>query len=107
MGLVERLLTAKANVNAVATSKSGRTASQAAPRKGHLEVFEKLLTTKADVNAVVTYLISGQTAFPGAAANGYLEVVERLLIAKADMNAEAANIYGRTALQTDGIWIGW
>ncbi|KAH8592594.1 hypothetical protein B0O99DRAFT_743497 [Bisporella sp. PMI_857] len=96
--VVERLLTAKADVNAAAANISGRTALQAAAEGGHLEVVERLLTAKADVNAAAANN-SGRTALQAAAKGGHLEVVERLFIAKADVNAAAADNSGRTALQ--------
>ena len=49
--VVERLLAAKADVNAAAAGDNGRTALQAAAGGGHLEVVERLLAAKADVNA--------------------------------------------------------
>ncbi|KAH8586021.1 ankyrin repeat-containing domain protein [Bisporella sp. PMI_857] len=96
--IVERLLIAKANVNAVAAYNSGRTALQAAAGCGHLEVVERLLTAKANINAVAAKN-SGRTALQAAAEGGHLEVVERLLIEKANVNAVAAYNSGRTALQ--------
>jgi ankyrin repeat protein len=95
--VVERLLAAKADVNAQAATYGGRTALQAAAGGGHLEVMERLLAAKADVNARAAAR-GGRTTLQAAAEGGHLEVVERLLTAKADINAPAA-VYGRTALQ--------
>ncbi|MCJ1345587.1 hypothetical protein MMC31_003794, partial [Peltigera leucophlebia] len=95
--LINKLVMAKADVNARAADDSGRTALQAAAEFGHLEVVERLLAAKADVNAEAAK-DSGRTALQAAAENGHLEVVERLLAAKADVNAEAAKDSGRTAL---------
>ena len=44
--VVERLLTAKADVNAEAAIYCGRTALEAATQAKHLEVVERLLTAK-------------------------------------------------------------
>ncbi|KAI9770983.1 MAG: hypothetical protein M1840_002687 [Geoglossum simile] len=126
LDVVERLLAAKADVNAAAGAY-GRTALQVAAEWGHLDVVEKLLLVKADVNAaggdrmalqaaaegghldVVERLLlvkadvnagGDRTALQAAAEGGHLDVVERLLVANADVNAvAAAQYYGRTALQ--------
>ena len=96
--VVERLLAARADVNAAAADDNGRTALQAAAGGGHLDVVERLLAAKADVNAAAAYT-DGRTALQAAAGGGHLDVVERLLAAKADVNAAAADDNGRTALQ--------
>ena len=44
--VVERLLAAKAEVNAEISENFGRTALQAASEQGHLEMVERLLTAK-------------------------------------------------------------
>jgi Ankyrin repeats (3 copies) len=49
--VVERLLAAKADVNAAPARYHGRTALQAAAEGDHLPVVERLLASKADVNA--------------------------------------------------------
>jgi ankyrin repeat protein len=98
LDVVERLLATKANVNAPAADRSGRTALQAAAEGGHLDVVERLLVAKADVNAPAVYF-SGRTALQAAAEGGHLDMVERLLVAKADVNAPAVYVSGRTALQ--------
>jgi ankyrin repeat protein len=64
--VVERLLTAKADVNAAAAGYKGRTALQAAAGGGHLKVVERLLTAKAGVNAAATSQ-NGQTVLQAAA----------------------------------------
>ncbi|MCJ1347169.1 hypothetical protein MMC31_005390 [Peltigera leucophlebia] len=106
--VLERLLMAKAEVNAEARKFSGRTALQGASEQGHLEVVERLLAAGADVNAQATEEASvnaeacedsGRTALQGAAEQGHLEVVERLLAEGAGVNAEASRVSGRTALQ--------
>ncbi|KAJ2987304.1 hypothetical protein NUW58_g4580 [Xylaria curta] len=91
--IVERLLTAGADVNAI--DANGRTALYAAAAKGQLEVIERLFTAKADVNAGAAS-IYGRTALQAAAVNGQLEVVERLLAAKAGVNASTS--FGCTPL---------
>ena len=96
---IERLLAAKADVNAAAYQDNGRTALQAAAEGSHLEIVERLLTAKADVNAAAAAKYNGRTALQAAAEGGHLEIVERLLIANADVNGAAADYSGRTALQ--------
>ena len=97
--VVERLLVAKANVNA-APGFDGRTALQAAAGGGHIEVVERLLAARADVNAASAGESKGRTALQAAAGGGHIEVVERLLAARADVNAAPAGGFdGRTALQ--------
>lgn len=73
--VVERLLAAKANVNAPAGEGNGRPALQAAAQAGHLEVVVRLLAAKADVNAPAGY---EGTALQVAVQRGYLVIVERL-----------------------------
>ncbi|KAI9856126.1 MAG: hypothetical protein M1813_009244 [Trichoglossum hirsutum] len=96
LDVVERLLEAKANVNAATADGGGRTALRAAAEGDHLDVVERLLEAKADVNAAAAD--GGRTALQAAAGGGHLDVVERLLQAKADVNA-GTNFGGRTALQ--------
>ncbi|KAJ5717688.1 hypothetical protein N7488_003334 [Penicillium malachiteum] len=95
--VVERLLAAKADVNAPAGGSNGRTALQAAASGGHLEVVERLLVAKANVNTPAGGS-NGRTALQAAASGGHLDVVERLLVAKANVNTPAG-FRGRTALQ--------
>ena len=89
--IISILVTAGANINAVADD---RTALQAGAGGGHLEVVERLLAARAQVNAAAGR--SGRTALQAAAEGGHLEVVERLLAATADVNAPAAWYNGRT-----------
>jgi ankyrin repeat protein len=49
--IIQRLLDAKADINAAAAEYGGRTALRAAAGGGHLEVVQRLLDTKADINA--------------------------------------------------------
>jgi ankyrin repeat protein len=98
LDLVERLLAAKADVNAAPAGGNGRRALQAAAGGGHLEVMERLLAANADVNAAPGQYY-GRTALQAAAEGGHVEVVERLLAANADVNAAPAENHGRTALQ--------
>jgi ankyrin repeat protein len=97
--IVQRLLDAKADVNAAGVKYMGRTTLQAAAEGGHLEVVQILLDAKADVNAAAIDEYGGRTALQAAAEGGHLEVVQRLLDAKADVNAATAKHGGRTALQ--------
>jgi ankyrin repeat protein len=97
LDVVERLLAAKADVNAATADEFGRTALQAAAGGGHLDVVERLLAAKADVNAAAAAAYSGRTALQAAAEGGHLDVVERLLAGKADVNP--FDKFGRTALQ--------
>ncbi|KAH0537546.1 hypothetical protein FGG08_005681, partial [Glutinoglossum americanum] len=73
LGMVERLLAAKANANTAPASDYGRTAMQAASEGGHLEVVERLLAAKADVNAAAAGN-NGRTALQAASGGGHLEV---------------------------------
>ncbi|KAJ3562144.1 hypothetical protein NPX13_g8673 [Xylaria arbuscula] len=77
LDIVERLLAAKADVNATAAKYRGRTALQAAAEGGHLDIVERLLAAKADVNATVAKY-GGRTALQAAAEGGHLDIVERL-----------------------------
>jgi TusA-related sulfurtransferase len=96
--VVERLLAAKAAINAGNAWSKGRTALQAAAEGGHLEVVERLIAAKADINAGSAWA-EGPTALQLAAGGGYLEIVERLLAAEANVNAGAAEFEGLTALK--------
>ncbi|KAL6713035.1 hypothetical protein ACLMJK_009431 [Lecanora helva] len=95
---VERLLQAKADVNAAAVEFYGRTALQAAAGGGYLDTVERLLQAGADINAGAAGN-NGRTTLQAAAGGGYLDTVERLLQAGADINAAAAGNNGRTTLQ--------
>jgi hypothetical protein len=75
--VVERLLAAKADVNAAAAADYGRTALQAAAGGGHLHVVERLLAAKADVNAAAAANY-GRTALQAAAEGCHIHVAERL-----------------------------
>ncbi|KAK1750001.1 ankyrin repeat-containing domain protein, partial [Echria macrotheca] len=98
LAIVERLLTAGADVNAVPGVEIGRTALQAASEDGRLAVVGRLLIAGADVNAGPAES-HGRTALQAASGGGHLAVVERLLAAGADINASPAESYGLTALQ--------
>ncbi|KAH0550946.1 hypothetical protein GP486_007689 [Trichoglossum hirsutum] len=98
LDVVNRLLKAKAEVNAAAARDGGRTALQAAAEGGHLNVVDRLLEANAEVNAAAAR-DGGRTALQAAAEGGHLEVVDRLLAVNADVNAAAAMRDGRTALQ--------
>ncbi|KAK4172309.1 hypothetical protein QBC36DRAFT_294484 [Triangularia setosa] len=94
--VVDRLLSAGADVNAAAADEYGRTALQAASQGGHLQVVDRLLSAGADVNAAAGF--DGRTALQAASQGGHLQVVDRLLSTGADVNAAAAR-HGLTALQ--------
>jgi ankyrin repeat protein len=97
--LLERLLAANADVNAVAAAAKhlSWTALQTATKESNLNIVEKLLVANIDVNdAAAKY--GGRTALEGAVGGCHIKVAERLLIANADTNA--AIYEGRTALQT-------
>lgn len=51
--MVEKLLAAKAEVDAEAASESGRTALQRAAGNGHLEVVERVSAAKVDLNVEI------------------------------------------------------
>ncbi|KAH8684390.1 ankyrin repeat-containing domain protein [Tricladium varicosporioides] len=95
--VVQRLLDAKADVNATAEGE-GHTALQAAAGGGHLEIVQRLLDAKADINATSTIYRTG-TALEVAAESGHLEVVQILLDAKANNNSSVGEIEGYMALQ--------
>lgn len=92
--IVERLLVAKADVNARAGYPSRHTALQLAAANGHLEVVERLLIAKADVNALPepAYLHLGQIS-----TRGFGETVDRLLATKTNIYSLAK--FGYTRLQ--------
>jgi ankyrin repeat protein len=76
--MVERLLTANADVNAAAAAGVyGRTALQAAAEGGHLEVVERLLTANANVNAAAAAGVYGRTALQAAAGHEAVMMVLR------------------------------
>jgi ankyrin repeat protein len=97
--VVEKLLTAGADVNTAGTDDKGciQTVLQVAAGGGHLAVVEKLLAVGANVNAAAASFTGG-TALQAAAGRGHLAVVEKLLAVGANVNA-AADWYGGTALQ--------
>ncbi|KAJ6109977.1 hypothetical protein N7486_002212 [Penicillium sp. IBT 16267x] len=122
--IVQVLLAAKADVNALPTTQYGQTALQAAAGGGYLEIVQALLAAEADVNASPATFTGqtalqaaaggghleihinappainiGRTALQAAAGGGHLEIVQALLAAGADVNAPPANWDGRTALQ--------
>ena len=92
------LLAAHAQVNALASRDSGRTALQAAAEGGHKEIVEVLLAANADVNARTS---ESRTPLQAAAEGGHREIVEVLFAAGADVNAPASRPSGRTALQAE------
>ncbi|RYC64355.1 hypothetical protein CHU98_g1879 [Xylaria longipes] len=94
--IIERLLTAGAEINVGHSTDSGfrETALCSAAENGHLDIVEMLLTAGATVN-VVSYTVC-KTALCEAAKGGYLDIVERLLIAGASVNVRDGR--GKAAL---------
>lgn len=91
--VVQALLAAKANVNAVnSEQRDGETALGRAVQKGHVEVVRALVAAKADVERCC-----GDGALYYAARAGNLEMVKALLTAKPDLNRRS-KISGNTAL---------
>ncbi|KAL3961261.1 hypothetical protein ACCO45_002784 [Purpureocillium lilacinum] len=76
--LVNILLGAGANVNAMAAEISGATALQFAAIRGYLGIPRRLLDAGADVNAQRAE-IGGRTALQGAAEHGRLDMISLLL----------------------------
>lgn len=68
--MIERLLKAGADVNAIASWDCGRTALKGAAEKGHLEIVDKLFESRADANAIACWG-SGRTALQGPAEQGH------------------------------------
>lgn len=98
--VVEELLAAKTDVNAVSEIPKGclerQTALQAAAEGGHHDIVERLLAANADVDIAPD---EGRTALQIAAESGHSKVVEILLAARADVNAAVAPACSLTALQ--------
>jgi len=76
--MVERLLEAKADINA--KGNGGLTALHLAAMKGHETIVQLLLNAKADINAMDD---DGRTALYMAAVNDHMNVLLRLWKAKA------------------------
>ena len=98
VGLVNQLISLKANVNARGRYNPWRTGLQAAAASGHMEVVGNLLAEGADINAE-SGPNDGRTALQAAAASGHMEVVDKLLAEGADIHANGGFSNGRTALQ--------
>ncbi|EEB55644.1 ankyrin repeat domain protein [Wolbachia endosymbiont of Culex quinquefasciatus JHB] len=90
--VVEVLLKAEANVNAVDSNK-WFTPLHVAAENGHASVVEVLLKAEANVNAVG---IEGCTPLHFAAGNGHVDIVNLLLEKGANVNA--VDRYGKTPL---------
>lgn len=91
--VVQRLIAAGANVNAV-NAGDGLTALLLAASFGHGAIVDRLLAAGADVNAADE---DGDSALIVAAKQGHEAVVARLL--RAGANVGAVDTEGRTALQ--------
>lgn len=87
--VVETLLKAGADVNALAGYPNRRTALQPAAGSGHEASVETLLEAGADVNDMAA-ICDGRTALQAAAERGHQAVVKKLLTAGADVNAPGA-----------------
>jgi len=97
VSIVERLLAAGANVNAVANDRS--TPLHYAAKEGHDVTVEWLLAAGANVNAVANdglTWVRGLTPLHFAVRGGHDVTVERLLAAGADVNA--VDSHGSTPL---------
>jgi hypothetical protein len=81
--ILQLLLKFGADINAVATGYSGRTALQAASEREHIELVRVLLNYGADINApaAVDY---GRIALQAASEQGHIELVQFLLNIGAD-----------------------
>lgn len=96
--LASMLLEARADFNAPACWKRGRTALQAAAEKGSFSFVQNFVSRGADVNAPPARL-NGATALQFAAIHGHYNIVVFLLENGADVNAPGAVEGGRTALE--------
>ena len=94
--LIQRLLTAGANINAPAGTSCGFTALQGAAIQGNTKVVLMLLEAGADVNAAGSKR-HGRTALEGASEHGRLDIVKILLNAGADSHLPKRRRYIRAA----------
>ena len=76
--LVEKLLSAGADVNAAPAPNTGRTALQAAVGSGQSEIVDVLLRAGAQVDAPAA-VIEGLTAFQAAVLGGHANIIQQLL----------------------------
>ncbi|KAI1359794.1 ankyrin repeat-containing domain protein [Xylaria arbuscula] len=100
--LVDLLIKAKADVNAIASKRSGnKTPLQIAVELGNTSLVDALIKAGADVNApALGGLGNGSaTALQLAAIKGNMEVARSLLEYGGDVNGLPARIHGRTALE--------
>ena len=96
--LVDSLLNAGADVNAVPADYKGATALQCAAFANSPSIVRKLLDAGALVNAEAANY-RGATALQYAATHGNFAIVEALLGAGANVNAPPAKVSGFTALE--------
>ena len=97
--LVQQLLHAGADVNAVASPTGGQTALQAAVEHGSIELVKIIIGAGGDINVAASE-IAGWTCLQAAAGYGHVELVQLLLSAGADVNSPAApGSDGLTALE--------
>ncbi|MCH9637969.1 MAG: ankyrin repeat domain-containing protein [Betaproteobacteria bacterium] len=130
--IVEILLAANADVNAIAAAADNNTALTLAAEKNRREVVAQLLAANADIEATISNgmtalmlaaqeghhfviqaltnaqanvnyaLENGATALMFAIQHGHYNSVYALIIAKADLNVKAAN--GMTPLKLAGLY---
>jgi len=93
---VERLLAAKADVNAGDPANFGMTPLQLACNQGHFDVVKLLLAAGADVDQSAN--VDGLTPLHWACNNGYHRVAE--LLFKHGVDVDKANHASQTALHT-------
>jgi ankyrin repeat protein len=95
--LVQFLLAAGADVNALPSYCAGATALQVSAIKGYIGIAIILLDAGADVNAQAA-LKYGRTALEGAAEHGRIDMVQLLLNAGAELSGSGDAQY-RKALE--------
>jgi ankyrin repeat protein len=95
--MVQLLLNAGADVNALPAHDAGVTALQVSAIKGYLGIAIILLDNSADVNAQASSK-SGRTALAGAAEHGRIDMVQLLLNAGVELDG-SGNAQYREAVQ--------
>ncbi|KAI0972289.1 ankyrin repeat-containing domain protein [Xylaria arbuscula] len=97
--LVDLLIKAKADVNAIASKRHGnRTPLQIAVELGNTSLVDALIKAGADVNAPALGY-GAATALQLAAIKGNMDIARSLLEHGGDVNGPPARIRGRTALE--------
>lgn len=95
--ILKLLMEYKANINAPATGKRGRTALQAACQGGDIEMVKFLLDQGANIDGAAGEY-RGVTALQAAAIQGHLRIARILIAAEADIGAKASHVNGVTAI---------